>query len=266
MAGRARKAGASLDELVRLAPLIVGGTVRKLGAASMPSVPVTSDTAVVRVDVVLRGPPELRDIARRDITVQLRPGRRPQVGARAVFFATSWLYGESIAVVEVGRMSGRGKDDDLGREIADAELRLADERLAERIAAASLVVSGRVEEVAPARVNRERMPQTEHDPDWWVAEVAVQTVERGRPPRPDAGQPGRPGTLPVLFPRSADEMWIDAPKFQPGQEGVWILQRDQKEKGWPILRVPGYTALDPLDFQLPNQLDRVRALVRRVGR
>jgi hypothetical protein len=34
-----------------------------------------------------------------------------------------------------------------------------------------------------------------------------------------------------------------------------VLQRDQQEKGSPMMRLPGYTALDPLDFRLKEQLD-----------
>jgi hypothetical protein len=58
-------------------------------------------------------------------------------------------------------------------------------------------------------------------------------------------------------------MWIDAPKFPEGQYGIWILQRNQQEKGWANMRLAGYTALDPLDFQPASQVDRIRALVKR---
>jgi hypothetical protein len=58
-------------------------------------------------------------------------------------------------------------------------------------------------------------------------------------------------------------MWIDSPKFEAGQSGIWILQRKQKERGWPLMREPGLTALDPLDFQPQSQLDRVRELLGR---
>ena len=77
---------------------------------------------------------------------------------------------------------------------------------------------------------------------------------------------GRPegDSLRVVFPRSSDELWIESPKLEPGQRVILILQQDQQEKGWPVLRVPGLTALDPLDVQPPEQLDRVRKLVEEV--
>jgi len=56
-------------------------------------------------------------------------------------------------------------------------------------------------------------------------------------------------------------MWIDSPKFKPGDTGVWILQRNQQEKGFPKMRVAGLTALDPLDFQPSAALPHLRELV-----
>jgi len=63
-------------------------------------------------------------------------------------------------------------------------------------------------------------------------------------------------------PRKNQEGWPDAPKLAPGQSYILILQRNQSEKGWPVLRVPGLTALDPLDVHPPDELERIRRLIR----
>jgi hypothetical protein len=65
----------------------------------------------------------------------------------------------------------------------------------------------------------------------------------------------------VLFPRSVDIAWSQSPKFEPGQAGIWILQRDQAERGAPRLRRSGLTALDPLDFRPLEELPRLRELM-----
>ena len=57
-------------------------------------------------------------------------------------------------------------------------------------------------------------------------------------------------------------MWINSPKFKVGDRGIWILQSNQKERGFPVLRVPGLTALDPLDFRPTSDLPRIRGLVK----
>ena len=86
-----------------------------------------------------------------------------------------------------------------------------------------------------------------------VAVIQVASVEKGDV----QGE-----TLTILFPNSADEVWIDSPKFQVRQRGIWILQTDQDEKGMPATREPGRTALDPLDYQPMGALERVRRLIR----
>jgi hypothetical protein len=48
-------------------------------------------------------------------------------------------------------------------------------------------------------------------------------------------------------------------------EATFILQRDQSEKGFPVLRVAGLTALNPLDVHPVEALPRIRTLLGRIG-
>jgi|SRR5262245_5174014 len=249
MARGRRIAVPRLDDLVERAGLIFSGTVRRLSAAAMPGVPVSDATAVVAVDEVLRAPAVLGALAGSEVTVLLQKPRGTQAGSRAVFFTTAWLYGQSLAVTEVGRMSSEG---DLRRRIADASARNADRRLQARLDKADLVVSGRVAETRP--VQKRSRVVSEHDPHWWQAVIDVGAIDKGRVQGP---------RLTVLFASSTDELWIDSPKLRPEQEGVFILQRDQQERGAPVFRVPGYTVLDPLDVLPTDQQDRVRSLIRK---
>jgi hypothetical protein len=82
--------------------------------------------------------------------------------------------------------------------------------------------------------------------------IAVQSVEKGEQPQ----------GLRVLFPASRDEMWIDSPKLRKGMRAILLLQRDQQEKGMPVLRRRGWTALDLLDVLSPDQIQRVRQLIK----
>jgi RNase P/RNase MRP subunit POP5 len=238
-----------ITSLVRRSQFIFLGTVEKAGATAEVNITAEASRAIVRVDRVLRAPELFQAVQGRRVTVQLHRDLPVKNGDAAVFFTRSWFYGESLGVVEVGRMDAQLVDS-LTSQIREAEERIADEKLSERIVRAQLIVLGTVTAVAPASPEARHSPFTEHDPDWWRAKIAVEKILKGR----------RPRNLSVLFAGSTDEMWIDSPKLEEGQTAIFLLQRDQKEKGMPALRRPGWTALDPLDVQPPSQLERVRRL------
>src|SRR6266508_463612 len=233
------------------APYVFVGVVRELGVAAMPGVPVTENTARATVGEVLRSSGTLDDFTGRDITVQL--ASPAEIGQRLILFTRGWLYGQSIAVVEVARADvSQGAAGDLRERIADMDRRGAEQAMQDRIAAADLIVAGRVLDIRPAPLEERAHPISEHAPDWWEAIVAVDSLEKGNLDS---------DTVRVLFPRSTDELWIDSPKFVPGQEGVWLLHRDQQERGAAIMRVSrALTALDPLDVQPRERLEQIRSL------
>jgi hypothetical protein len=251
---RKRKSSANIEDLVRQSRYIINGTVQKLNAATMSAVTVTPNTAIVKVNEVLQAPQTLHDYTGKDITIQLSDPKGVKEGQQAIFFTNSWLYGESIAVMEVGRMAAGQNLTDLRGQITEIDQSVADQALQSRIERADLVVVGKVVETRQVEGERQNRPMTEHDPDWWQAVIEVEAVEKGQ-------VPGK--QIVVLFPNSVDEMWIDSPKFREGQEGIWVFQMDQEEKGFSALRISGYTALNPFDFQTKDQLGRFRALINR---
>jgi hypothetical protein len=244
---------AVLEDLMARSQWVIRATVEAAQATTLRAAAASENTFAVRVDEIMHGPPALADQRGRTITLYSHTPRGLEKGTRAVFFTRSWLYGESVAVVEVGRAE-ESEVAEVRRDLEAAQQVIADRHLHERIGRAELVIAGKVLRTQRAVRGDQRRPTTEHDPDWWMAEVEVESVEKGR---------ALERIVHVLFARSRDEMWIDSPKFATGQVGVWILQRDQTEKGWPVLRIPGLSALDPLDFQPPHELERVRRLMAR---
>ncbi len=232
------------EELVSQSTFIFEGTVTKLQAATMPAVPVSDNTIVVKVGKIYHGQEFLGDYSGREITVLVKDPRALRVGEQATFFAQGWLLGEGVAVREVGRLE-RGRLMGLRKQIAATRQSIADQDLQKRIASADVVVVGKVSNVKTVEPRRPG-PITEHDPQWQEATLEVGTVLQG-----DASL----RKILVLFPGTLDVAWVRVPKFKVGQEGVWILVKDRKLKA--------YTALDPLDFQPKNQLDRVRDLIKR---
>lgn len=245
---------ATIEQLLETSQWVFNGTVEKPASSSLKSLPASARTVTVKVVSILHGPPQLNDHINRLVTVYTAEGAPPlKPGDQLAFFTRSWLYGESMAVVEVGRMEEQ-KTPGLKSQLEESGQNVADRRLIDRLNRAEIVIVGKVRSVEPAKVELRSRIESEHNPDWWQADIDVESVVKGAL---------QAKTLSILFPHSGDEMWLESAKFTVGQEGIWILQRNQQEKGWPVMRVPGLTALHPLDFQTKDQVARIRTLLQR---
>lgn len=282
------------------------GTVQKLRAANVAEVDDKERTVVVHVDRVEKGPESMAGYVGRAITVKLAPGEKVRAGEQVRFFTNGWLFAETLAVESLGHEAvvpagaprrkaaaarpGEARRGVLAASISTAEAasepaaRLKAAAIADRVASADVVVRGRVTAVRVASEERpaprtsarrgvtaaateapRRKPITEHDPQWREAEIEVDEVEKGGTAKKK---------VVVRFPGSDDVRWYKAPKFQPGQEGVFILQKAAGEAAAPAARRKGamaaatataagpdtFTALDPDDFQPSERAPEIRAL------
>jgi hypothetical protein len=248
----------SLEVLAQKSRFIFTGTVKQLRAASMPGVPVSDHTIVVHVDETLSAAQTLDNFTGQDVTVYLTKPGSVEVGQTWVFFTNGWLYGKGLAVQEVGRLGvkddrveGVGGSDELRRALAELRQKEADRALVARMASAPLVISGKVVSTRPAPEGRR--PTSEHDPDWWEATIEVSSTHKGTAPG---------NQITIKYPNSKDELWIDSPKFHEGAEGTWILRMNRAEKGTERMRIEGYTALSPLDFQPKERMERTMRLLK----
>jgi hypothetical protein len=239
----------------RQSEFIILGKVKKLNSTTEPNLIATANTIILTIEEVFQAPNVLGDLTGKEITVKLQREDRVKVGQRLIFFANGWLYGKGIVVIETNRKALKDAAK-LNKKISDAKHTIVDRDLQDRISRAKLVVVGKVSKIQPVA----KVPYaviTLRDPIWWEATIAIESIEKG--------QADGDSNLIVLFPASTDEMWLESPKFRESQKGIWILQKDQQEKGWPALRIAGNTALDPLDFQSRDQLDRVKSLIKKMG-
>ena len=237
----------TVASLVPRAGFIFDGTVLDPGRSTL-EFPIDRPTAVVRVNEIFRAPPDLGQQPGAVVTVVLGEDGQVRSDEQATFFTNGWLYGETIAVVEVGRW--RSSDVEARTKGPREELSMAitreDERpLAERVASAQLIVVGKVTGLARAPEERRRLI-TEHDPDWWEAQIEVQRALKGKP---------QGGGVRVGFAASTDVAWFRAPKLQPGQEGVWLLQRGE------AVGREGLVVVDPLDAHAKDS-----AVIEQIGR
>lgn len=234
-------------DLVAKSGLIFRGTVKTLHAAT-PSVPVENNTAIVRVDEVLEAPASMGDLAGQDLTVRLLDPDADKVDEAKIFFTVVYSLGSSVGVAETGSQAVERSSERLRSAIREARQQLMDEALGRRLASADLVVAAKVGETRPTPETEKNVPSSEHDPLWWEAMLQVESVAKGKPVQ---------GQVILYFPHTNDQRWGSAPKFEKGQEGIFLLHAEEGKK----FGAGGYTALDAQDFQPKNQMDRVRRLM-----
>jgi hypothetical protein len=236
----------NIASLIRQSTFIFVGRVEKLSATSMKAVPPTDAMAVVRIDQVIDAPGGPPDLAGKSITVQMRQPGSIRAGQQATFFTKGWLLGDSMAVIEMGHVV-EANAGAVQEQVNAVHQQMANEKLQSEMATADAIVSGTVRSVYPAKVGH---IGSEHDPDWYAAEIAISGALKGQMASK---------TVTVLFPHSNDVMWHNSPKFKEGEQGIWLLHRNQA-------RLPGiedqYTALRSLDFQPPEQTERIQQLLK----
>jgi hypothetical protein len=241
------------------------GTVRKLRASAVPEVKASPRTAIVRVDEVIRAPEALATAAGHDVTVELGGRGKLSAGAQAVFYAQGWVFGDHLAVHAIDHEPVDPVRFAMTPAGTDPVANLASHDAKARFDTAAAVVTGQVMSVsvpgngaAAAAAANGSSTMSEHDALWREASIAVHEVHKGRV----SGK-----RVSVRFPASTDVLWHRAPKFQPGQQGFFLLQRadgaaDGRAK---LTAAPGskaaYTALHPADFQPLDDSAPMRALV-----
>jgi hypothetical protein len=263
------------------ARFVFRGTVQKLGAATIARLAEQPNTAVVRVDQIIRAPDVLSDFAGRDITVQFPEGQSLQLQQQAIFYTNTTVLADSLAVQALDIESPEQVAATLAMAATqDPTERLHHHELRSRVGSADVVLSGRVSAVrlvepagAPATgAAADVVPATtqisEHMPLWREAVIDVHAVHKGT---------HHGNTAVVRFPASTDVRWHRALKFAPGQEGFFLLHRGESRPqdrervaaaGVSAVTAPGedvYTALHPEDFQPYDASDAVQQIIKSGG-
>jgi len=245
-------AAESFEESATPWQFVFKGRVIKIHAATLPQIRPTARTIIVKVDEVVQEPPSiLGDYKGKEVTVQLsRPGA-VRAGEQFVFFTTSWMYGNGIALRELDRRQPDAHISITRGQVAETQAKHTENRLQNRLNDAELVVSGRVSTVKPAPDDIRRHFISEHDPHWWEAVIEIDSVLKGQI---------NERSVVVLFPSSRDVMWERAPKFREGQEGTWILRKEAIQGTTPPQEY--FTAVHALDFHSPEHIERIKRLIR----
>jgi hypothetical protein len=263
--GGSSGAGLSFEQAAQAAEFVFVGTVRREGASDVATIPASGSTAIVAVEEVLHAPDVLAGFGGQEVTVLLAAPGSVSEGLRATFFTTVVAFADGLGLAEVARSPVDAEVGALSSRVAEARASTTEQRMQDHVARADVIVSGRVADVrtpSPASVlsSGAEAPVSEHDPHWMEAVISVDSVVKGTQ---------QPGETVVLFPSSMDVAWASAPKLHVGQEGVYLLHRQEPTPELsPTLRAGGpavLTALDPLDVQPSGEIDHVRQLSSRTG-
>jgi hypothetical protein len=248
----------SIKDLVQRSRLIFTGTVVELRAVTVPTIKVSDNTIIVRVDELLLYTKIFANYGNKKITVLVNDDHLFKVDDQAVFFTNVRSMGESVAVGAVGYKKIDKGETAPKKQIASVLQSLEERALIERIAGAEFVVAGKVSAVRAAAETLQPQPISEHYPHWREAVIEVESTLKGDPATT---------RIIVRFPGNDDVAFRSIPKFKVGQSGIWILRRDRRP-GVPKPRLKGkeveaFMAQDPRDFQTNGRLEKIRQLIKR---
>jgi hypothetical protein len=239
------------------------GTVSQVAATSLAAVPKSPQTIVVRVDSVLKKPAAVALKKGDTVTVEVKDPAAFQEGTQATFYTEGWIFGSGLAVKELGHAAppSGGAAETGEKPVEQSPSEITDQDLQRQIAKADYVVTGRITDVHPWAVPKSAAPRyrtSEHSASWHEAVLQVQSVLKG--PKLKRNK------IVLRFPQSRDVAWVSAPKFEPGQQGVFILQKEDVS-GAPAssgaAKADVYTCLRPGDFVPMTEEARVHSLLKK---
>lgn len=245
----------NLNEFIDQSTFVFKGLVEKTGASNLKILPASNQTILVRVEEVVSAAKTMIDLKGAQVTVQLKEPNNLKSGDRATFFTTGWLYGENVALQEVGHISVSISSESLRNQISDLKARKDDQKLQIRIQHAAMVIAGRV--LATRRLKGEGETNSEHDPDWWTADIKVQSYLKGKPAVV-------PALVTVLYANSRDVMWVRSPKLKEGEQGIWVVTQYKPGGLLPKTRAPILAVLSSLDSYPMSESQRITRLVKAV--
>jgi hypothetical protein len=252
--------------LVKQSSIVFVGTVSQVAATSFTGVLKSAQTIVVRVDSVLKKPQAVSLKKGDNVTVEVKDPAAFHEGTQATFYTEGWIFGSGVAVKELGHdippSGGTSAAAETGEKtVGQVQSEISDQDLQRLLATCDYVVIGRITDVHPWVIPKSAAPRyrtSEHSANWHEAVLQVQSVLKGPILKRNK--------MIVRFPESRDVAWASAPKFEPGQQGIFILKKDQVS-GAPTASSGGYkgdvyTCLKPGDWLPMTAEARVRSLLK----
>jgi hypothetical protein len=210
-------------EKMKHASVIFAGTIVKQNAATFYEVPVSGNTAIVRIEQLLQRPNAIALKEGEEITLQLQNISGASVGTRVTFYADGWILGKGIALREIGRTAMPATADaaqqlQTRKTFHETRQRMIEANIRARIDSADVVALGEVIGIQPSTSGASRRI-TEHDPNW---QDAIVKVSKGMKGVADGAE------IVLRFPASMDVAFYGMPKFKKGDERVMMMRTDTR--------------------------------------
>ena len=213
---------------------IFRATTEQIGTATLPEISDPGNCIVVKVNEVISAPPGFTDWTGKLITVAVKEPGRQKPGIEKVYYTNGWLYGKSLAVIEI---SSRNANEISNKEVLDGVNKNQEQKIKERIKSSELVISGQIFKIDTLRNTSKVI--SEHEPEWRLATVNIDSVLKGR----------QLTSTVFRFPSSRDIMWIDSPKFSKSQRGIWLLRKlNANDDVFTITEKEDYFSIDSLSI------------------
>jgi hypothetical protein len=234
-----------LPSLIEGAGFIFRGRVVRDRPAGLQLQAGAAEKAVaVVVDEVIRSTPVMSGLVGKEVIVVNDRGAALGKGISHLFFTNCVVLGHQVIVQGAGYAEW---SPDAARQVTALVRESGDRPLRQRVAAATLVITGTVARSEPAAPGA--APTSEHDPDWWVAHVQRHSVIKGASAEPE---------IEVLFANSIDIAWYKAPKLRAGTSAVLILEHLEANQSPPEVSRAIYQAIHPLDALPMERLAEVQ--------
>jgi hypothetical protein len=238
-----------IDRRATSSPYIFSGVIGRMGASTVPSVPVDANTAIVAVDDVARAPPGLSSFAGREVTVQLLEPLGP---GRYVFFAEPMAIGGGIAVRERAHLEAPAQAAVREQVTSMIESDYA-AAAGERLVGATLVALGTIGEVRSLNAEDER----EEGVPWAEAPLRVERVLKGDASLTEVN---------LVGPRYATSRLPRTPPLRPHLRAIFFLRAPppEAEESLSRSRGPGplFFIADTQDVHPAERLATLEALLR----
>ncbi|HTC46198.1 MAG TPA: hypothetical protein VK722_02685 [Candidatus Aquilonibacter sp.] len=218
------------------------GTTDTQFTASAPEKIVT-----VQIEEIFNSTEVLRGLAGKEAIVISDLAAGMKEGNTLILFTNCVSLGNSLVLRELAQLQASRENE---REVMQAVNTRNEQPLRNRVEKADLIITGRVIDSQSAGTTS--ILKSEHDPDWWIARVAVQSVLKGKETKKE---------IEVLFPNSTDIVWYKVPKLREGMRGIFLLQHlREKESPKEVARAI-YQITDPLDFLPGDRLNDVQNML-----
>lgn len=231
------------------ADLIFSGEVLVKNTSTVETEDV-SDLFVVRLNDVFYSTSDFALNPNDEVTVRSRKAQSVKVGDKKIFYATKWLFGEGVAVLENYRTDLSPDTKALQERVSTQRTAVQTRQLEDRLKQSVSVVAGKV--ISVQSLEKTAALDTEHNPEWMEAVVEVDKVLKGNPE-------GKRQSF--LFANSMDVMWFRAPKFREGMAGIFLLSRPEVKDN--LMQGNFLYLTSEEDFRKPEELDNITRLLRK---